>query len=111
MSRLRLPAALGGGALVLGDVFHASIRLDLVHVVVAVAGIVLARPLVIALASLALWLLGVFAAGAWLSLDVTDNWLHLVLAASLLGLAVLVGREDLAADLERDLGGSLPAEV
>ena len=103
---------LGGAALVLGGVvLHASIRLDVVHVVVCVAGVVLARPRALALASLALWLLGVAGAGAWLSLDLADNWLHLVLAVVLLGLSLLVGGEDLADDLERDLGGRLPTEV
>lgn len=90
---------------------HASLQLDAVHVVVAVTGIVLARPLALALASLALWLLGVMAAGGWLSLDLADNWLHLVLAVVVLGLPLLVRGEDLAEDLERDLGGRLTPEV
>ena len=138
MTRLGSVAALGGAALllvgVLGfvpgvtthygdlhvghgshaelfDVFRVSILLNLVHVVVGAAGIVVARPRVLALASLALWLVGVFAAGAWLSLDTADNWLHFVLAVVLLGLTLLVGGEDLADDLERDLGGRLPAQV
>ena len=103
---------LGGGALVLGGVvLHASIPLDVVHSVIAVVGIVLARPRVVALASLALWLLGVAAVGSWLSLDLAENWLHVVLAAVLFALALLVGGEDLADDLERDLGGRLSAEV
>jgi len=138
VTRLRSLAALGGAAMVLvgvlglvpgatthyGDlqlghgshahlfgVFRVSILLDLVHVVVGAAGIAVGRARPLALAALVLWLIGVSAAGAWLSLDAADNWLHFLFAATLLGLAVLVGSEDLADDLERDLGGSLPAEV
>ncbi|MGN6799322.1 MAG: hypothetical protein ACTHKS_14380 [Gaiellaceae bacterium] len=112
MTRLRVLAVLGGGALLLGGVLlHASILLDAVHSAIGVVAILIARPRVIALASLVLWLLGVFAAGAWLSLDRADNWLHFVVAAVLLGLSLLVGGEDLADDLERDLGGRLAAEV
>lgn len=112
MTGTRALAALGGGALVIGGVvLHASTSLDIAHVVIAVAGIVVARPRELALASLVLWLLGVFAAGAWLSLDLADNWLHFVVAAVLLGLTLFVSGEDLADDLERDLGGRLSAEV
>ncbi len=92
-------------------VFRVSILLDLVHVVVGAAGIAVGRARSLARASLVVWLIGVSAAGAWLSLDTADNWLHFLFAGTLLGLAVLVGSEDLADDLERDLGGSLPAEV
>jgi hypothetical protein len=142
MNRLRSLAALGGAALLLvgvlgfvpgatthyGDlqfgqgshaqlfgVFRVSILLNLVHVVVGATAVVVARTAQLALASLGLWLLGVFAAGAWLALDTADNWLHFVFAVALLGLdaglALLVRREDLADDLERDLGGRLAAEV
>ena len=112
MSRARALAALGGVALAIGGVlFHASILLDVVHVVVGAGAILLARPTALALASLVLWLVGVFAAGGWLSLDPSANWLHFLIAVGLLGLASLVGGEDLADDLERDLGGRLPAEV
>jgi hypothetical protein len=138
VTRFGVPAALGGAALLLVGVlgfvpgvtthyadlhlghgsharlfglFRVSVLLNLVHVAVGAAGILIARPRSIALATLSLWLLGVFAAGAWLSLDAADNWLHFVLAVAVLGLAFLVGREDLADDLERDLGGRLPTEV
>jgi hypothetical protein len=93
-------------------VFRVSILLNVIHLAVgATALVVAARARMIALASLALWLLGVLAAGAWLSLDTADNWLHLILAGAVLGLAALVGGEDLADDLERDLSGRLTAEV
>lgn len=138
MSRARSLAALGGVAFVLVGVlgfvpgvtthydglqlghgshaqlfgmFQVSILLNVAHLVVGAAGLVVARTTAIAVTSLLLWLLGVFAAGAWLSLDTADNWLHFVLAAVLLGSASLVGGEDLADDLERDLGGRLSAEV
>lgn len=140
MSRARSLAVAGGAALLLvgvlgfvpgvtthyGDlqlghgsraqlfgVFRVSILLNLLHAVLGAAALAVpARPRVIAVASLALWLLGVLAAGAWLALDAADNWLHLVLAIVLLaGSALLVRREDLADDLERDLGGRLSAEV
>lgn len=140
MSRARSLAVAGGAALLLvgvlgfvpgvtthyGDlqlghgsraqlfgVFRVSILLNLLHAVLGAAALAVpARPRVIAVASLALWLLGVLAAGAWLALDAADNWLHLVLPIVLLaGSALLVRREDLADDLERDLGGRLSAEV
>jgi hypothetical protein len=112
VSRARSVAALGGAALVLaGLVLHVSMWLDVVHLVMGAAAILPARPRELALASLALWLVGVFAAGDWLSLGTAENWLHFFIAVALLGLASLVGGEDLADDLERDLGGRLPAEV
>jgi hypothetical protein len=92
-----------------------SILLNVLHLLVGLAGIALASATAIAIASLGLWLLGVLAAGAWLSLDTAGNWLHFGLAAGLLGLsaglALLVRGEDLADDLERDFGGGLPAEI
>jgi hypothetical protein len=95
--------------------FRVSILLNVLHVIVGLGGIALASATVVAIASLAFWLLGVLAAGAWLSLDTAGNWLHFVLAAGLLGLgaglALLVRGEDLAEDLEGDLGGGLPAEI
>jgi Domain of unknown function (DUF4383) len=138
VSRVRSVAVLGGAAMLLagvlgfvpgvtthyGDlhfahgsrahlfgVFRVSILLNLVHVAVGAAAIAAGRSRALALASLALWLVGVFAAGAWLSLDTADNWLHFLFAVALLGLALLVGGEDLADDLQRDLGRRLPAEV
>ena len=91
--------------------FRVSILLNAIHILIGTAAIVVARTTPLALAALALWLVGVVAAGGWLSLDAAENWLHLVFAVVLLGLALLVGGEDLADDLERDLGGRLPAEV
>jgi hypothetical protein len=94
-------------------VFRVSILLNLVHVAVGGAAIAVGWTRALALASLALWLIGVFAAGAWLSLDTADNWLHFLFAVALLGvsLPLFVGGEDLVDDLEGDLGGRLSAEV
>jgi hypothetical protein len=82
-------AGQGSSAQLLG-VFRVSVLLNLVHLLLGVIAIVSTRAT--ALASLALWLLGLLAAGAWLSLDAADNWLHFVLAIGLLGLAPVAGR-------------------
>jgi len=105
-----LQLAHGSHAQLLG-VFRVSILLNVAHLLVGAGALLFPRPTAIAVASLGLWLLGVFAAGAWLSLDTADNWLHFVAAVALLGSASLVRGEDLADDLERDLGGRLSAEV
>ena len=73
-------------------VFRVSVLLNVVHLLVGAIGLVIARVSPTALASLALWLLGVLATGAWLSLDTADNWLHFVLAIVLLGLGSFAGR-------------------
>jgi hypothetical protein len=73
-------------------VFRVSILLNVVHLLVGAIGIVTARTTTSVIASLALWLLGVLSAGALLSLDAADNWLHFVLAVVLLGLGSVVGR-------------------
>ena len=70
--------------------FRVSILLNLVHLLLGAIAIVSVRAT--ALASLTLWLLGVLAAGAWLSLDTADNWLHFVLGVGLLGLGSVAGR-------------------
>jgi hypothetical protein len=62
-----------------------TVLLRVVHVMLGVIGLVVPRPLVLALGSLALWLLGVSGAGG-LSLDLADNWLHFLLGVALLGL-------------------------
>jgi hypothetical protein len=75
----------GGSHAQLFGVFRTSILLDLIHLLLGGAAFAGARARWTAVASLALWLLGVFAAGGWLSLDTAGNWLHFVLAAALLG--------------------------
>jgi hypothetical protein len=97
-------AGQGSGAQLLG-VFRVSVVLNLVHVVLGATGLAAARTLPTAraflrggaVASLALWLLGVFAAGGWVPLDTADNWLHFVLGVGLLSLGSVVGREPLRA--------------
>jgi len=82
----------GGSHAHLLGVFRVSILLNFVHLAVGAIGIRVARTTEVALASLGLWLLGVFAAGGWLSLDTAENWLHFVLGIGLLGLASLASR-------------------
>ena len=81
----------GSHAQRLGE-FRVSILLNLVHLVVGAVAIFAARAADVAVASLGLWLLGVVAAGSWLSLDTADNWLHFVLGVALLGLSAAAGR-------------------
>lgn len=73
-------------------VFRVSILLNVIHLLVGVGGVLVARTTGVALASFGLWLLGVFAAGAWLSLDSAENWLHFVFGIVLLGLGSVAGR-------------------
>jgi hypothetical protein len=81
----------GSHARLLGE-FRVSIVLNLVHVLIGAFAFVAARPVDVALFSLGLWLIGVFAAGGRLSLDTADNWLHFVLGVALLGLSTVAGR-------------------
>lgn len=95
--------------------FVDSTLLNLVHLAFGLAGVALARRgrdylLGGGIASLVLWLVGVAALGSWIPLNAADNRLHLALGTLML-LALLPGGEDLGDDLERDLGGSLPAEL
>jgi hypothetical protein len=68
-----------------------TVLLRVVQVGIGAVGLVVPRPLVVAFASLALWLLGV-AAGGRLSLDLADNWLHFLFGVALLGLSGRVVR-------------------
>lgn len=107
--------ALGFGHGRLFGTFADSTLLNLVHLAFAAAGFAFARRgrdylLGGGIASLVLWLVGVAALGGWIPLDAADNRLHLALGTVML-LALLPGGEDLGDDLERDLGGSLPAEL
>jgi hypothetical protein len=94
----------GSTAQLLG-VFRVSILLNLVHLLLGVTGLVAARTPPTAwmflrggaAASLALWLVGVLAAGGWVPLDTADNWLHFVLGIGLLGLGEAAVREPVRA--------------
>jgi hypothetical protein len=87
-------AGRGSGAKLLG-LFRVSILLNLVHLLLGAAGLTLARAAETARAfltgsgvvSIALWLLGVVGAGAWIPVDTADNWLHFVLGLALIALA------------------------
>jgi hypothetical protein len=69
-----------------------SALLNLVHVALGVVALVRPSAVGLALASLGLWLLGVLAAGGWLSLDTAENWLHFTLGVALLGATAVAGR-------------------
>jgi hypothetical protein len=91
----RLAFAGRGSDARLAGVFQVSVLLDLVHVLLGAAGLVLAGTMEHARGYLvgagtvliALWALGVARAGAWVPLDSADSWLHLALGAALLALA------------------------
>ncbi|HET7129698.1 MAG TPA: DUF4383 domain-containing protein [Gaiellaceae bacterium] len=78
-------------AQLLGE-FRVSNLLNVVHLLLGAIAIVFARPIDLALGSLGLWLVGVFAAGGWLSLDTAENWLHFVVGVGLLALTAVSGR-------------------
>jgi uncharacterized protein DUF4383 len=77
--------------------FQVSVLLDLVHVALGGAGLVLGGTAELAhrylvgagIVLIALWVLGVAKAGGWVPLGLADNWLHLGLGAGLLALARL----------------------
>jgi hypothetical protein len=93
---------LAGGAsdAKLFDVFRVSVLLNLVHLLSGLAGLALARTAAGArtflvdggAAYLALWLLGVVAAGGWIPVSTADNWLHFALGVAMIGLGVLTTR-------------------
>jgi Domain of unknown function (DUF4383) len=86
-------AGRGSRAQLLG-VFQVSVLLNLLHLGLGVAGLVLARARDAAgtylvgggAVALAVWLLGVVAAGGWLPVDTADNWLHFVLGLAMVAL-------------------------
>jgi hypothetical protein len=81
-------------------VFQVSILLNLVHLLIGVAGLVLAKTAAGArtflvgggVVCLALWLLGLVGALGWLPANAADNWLHFAFGAVLVGLGVAVRR-------------------
>jgi hypothetical protein len=94
-------AFLVAGVLGLTSAYRASTLLDSIHLAFAAAGVAAValrseaaarRFLTLGgTASLVLWLLGAAAAGSWIPLRPTDNWLHLALGTAFLGLAELTG--------------------
>jgi len=95
-------------SIVLSFVLELSTRLDVLHVLVGVVGVVLARTAsgarefltVGGVAYLGLWLLGAAGGGSWLQLDAGANWLHF-----LLGLGMLAVGYVAAATRERSAPG------
>jgi hypothetical protein len=81
-------------------VFQVSILLNLVHLLIGVAGLVLAKTAAGArtflvgggVVCLALWLLGLVGALGWLPANAADNWLHFAFGAVLVGLGVAARR-------------------
>jgi hypothetical protein len=87
------------------NLFQVSILLNIVHLLFGVVGLVLARTAERArnfltgggVAYLALWVLGVVGAGAWVPVNTADNWLHFALGIGMLGLGFIAGRGPVAA--------------
>jgi hypothetical protein len=83
----------GSGAKLLA-VFQVSVLLDLVHLLLGVAALVLARTAIGArrylvgagMVCLALWVLGLAGAAGWLPANAADNWLHFALGVAMIGL-------------------------
>jgi hypothetical protein len=81
-------------------VFQVSILLNLVHLLIGVVGLVLAKTAAGArtflvgggVVCLALWLLGLVGALGWLPANAADNWLHFAFGAVLVGLGVAARR-------------------
>jgi hypothetical protein len=82
------------------NLFQVSILLNVVHLLFGVVGLVLARTVDGArnfltgggVAYLALWVLGVVGAGAWVPFNTADNWLHFTLGIGMIGLGFVAGR-------------------
>ncbi len=91
----RIAFAGRGSEAKLVGVFQVSVLLDLVHVALGAAGLLLAGTAELAhrylvgagVLLIALWLLGVAKIGGWVPLDLADDWLHLALGVGMLGLA------------------------
>jgi hypothetical protein len=81
-------------------VFQVSILLNLVHLLIGVAGLVLAKTAAGArtflvgggAVYLVLWVVGLVGALGWLPANGADNWLHFAFGAVLVGLGVAARR-------------------
>ena len=89
----------GSGAKLLA-VFQVSVLLDLVHVLLGVAGLVLARAASGARAfllgggavCLVLWIAGLGGVAGWIPANAADNWLHFALGVGMVGLRLAPSR-------------------
>jgi hypothetical protein len=85
-------------------VFQISTLHNLVHIVLGLAGVALARTgsgarrylIGAGLVCLGRWALGVADAGTWLPVNAADDWLHLALGAGLVGLGFATSRSSRA---------------
>ena len=93
-------AGTDGTAELLG-IFEVSILHNIVHGLFGIAGLALAKTASGARTFLigggaiyvALWLLGIIGGANWIPSNSADNWLHLVLGGALIGLGVVLTRE------------------
>lgn len=89
----------GGDAELLG-IFAVSILHNLVHLAFGIVGIALAKApdsaqtflLGGGIVYLLVWLVGVIGIGGFIPVNTADNWLHLVLGASMIALGSVAGR-------------------
>ena len=90
----------GSGAMLLG-IFQVSILHNIVHLLLGVVGLALAKTVDGArnflagggVVYLALWVLGIVGAGGWIPSNTADNWLHFALGAGMVGLGFVASRE------------------
>jgi hypothetical protein len=83
----------GSGAKLIG-VFQVSVLHNIVHILLGLAGVGLAKTASGArqyltgggIACLALWVLGIANVGKWIPVNAADDWLHLALGVGLIGL-------------------------
>jgi len=83
----------GSDAKVVG-LFQVSILHNIVHILIGVAGLGLAKTISGArqfligggVVCLALWMLGIVNGGGWIPVNAPDDWLHLALGVGLIGL-------------------------
>ena len=82
-------------------IFQVSILHNLVHVLLGIAGLALARTWEGArtyligggILYLALWLLGIVGGGDWIPVNSADNWLHFVVGLGMVALGFVTTRE------------------
>jgi Domain of unknown function (DUF4383) len=88
------------GAKLLG-IFQVSVLHNIVHVLLGIAGLGLARTWEGArtyligggVLYLALWLLGIVGGGDWIPVNSADNWLHFVVGLGMVALGFVTTRE------------------